>query len=91
MQREISPNTAKIIREFGLNPDQAGAVCHVDRWIQDTPGQNSRPPICLVHGPFGSGKSTLIVSIIHVLANVQLVAVKKRKPVDETVDFSYSG
>jgi DNA replication protein DnaC len=31
---------------------------------------SSRPPVCLIHGPFGSGKSTLLVALIHLLTGL---------------------
>lgn len=33
-------------------------------------GGSSRPPVCLIHGPFGSGKSTLLVALIHLLTEL---------------------
>jgi hypothetical protein len=31
---------------------------------------SSRPPVCLIHGPFGSGKSSLLVALIHLLTGL---------------------
>jgi len=42
---------------------------------QQGPGSSSsrssaRPPVCLIHGPFGSGKSSLLVAVIHLLTGL---------------------
>lgn len=56
-------NTAeKVCKKFGLNADQEGVLRHVASW--GDPGV-SRDPVCLVHGPFGTGKSQLIVAILN--------------------------
>jgi DNA replication protein DnaC len=46
-------------------------------------GGSSRPPVCLIHGPFGSGKSTLLVALIHLLTGLpaQQVSCKVRHEV----------
>ncbi|MEW5302806.1 MAG: hypothetical protein WDW36_005553 [Sanguina aurantia] len=63
----------RVIDDFGLNPDQADVIRHVGSWLQQPPQEQPpeataplpcRPPVCLVHGPFGSGKSSLLVAVI---------------------------
>lgn len=63
-----SRNVLEIVERFQLNKEQAEAVRHVETWISQPEGKASRPPVCLIHGPFGSGKSTLLLALIHSLA-----------------------
>jgi len=53
----------EVSNTFNLNTHQAEVLSHVARWHT----QPTHQPICLVHGPFGSGKSQLMVSILHLI------------------------
>lgn len=53
--------------EFNLNAYQLQALGHVAAWHLN-PGVN---PVCLVHGPFGTGKSQLLVSILHLIMRLR--------------------
>lgn len=53
----------QVSTKFSLNTHQMEVLSHVARWHT----QPTYQPICLVHGPFGSGKSQLMVSILHLI------------------------
>lgn len=55
----------------GLNGDGASSS------TSSSSSGNSRPPVCLIHGPFGSGKSTLLVALIHLLTGLSEVSSEK--------------
>jgi len=55
--------------KFGLNEGQMGALDHVGCWMRSP---DSISPICLIHGPFGTGKSSLLIAIIHLIHNMVL-------------------
>ena len=61
------------IEKFCLNDDQAETVRCISHWQSETLQENQEAevapssPICLIHGPFGTGKSSLLVAIIHLL------------------------
>lgn len=82
-------NVLEIVERFGLNREQAEAVRHVDSWIPETESEATRPPICLIHGPFGSGKSTLLLAIIHALVKPK-TEVKKVKGLFCAIKFTLS-
>ena len=50
-----------------LNDDQKLVLKHVASWNQ----ARSESPVCLVHGPFGTGKSQLLVSALHLLLSLR--------------------
>eukprot|EP00890_Picochlorum_soloecismus_P000564 jgi/Picsp_1/1508/NSC_04986-R1_prematurely terminated mrna decay factor-like len=50
-----------------LNDDQRLVLKHVASWNQE----RSKSPVCLVHGPFGTGKSQLLVSALHLLLSLR--------------------
>eukprot|EP00210_Caulerpa_lentillifera_P007831 g7473.t1 len=52
--------------DFQLNEQQLEVLIRVSNWTSDP---EPDPPICLIHGPFGTGKSSLLVAIIHLLSN----------------------
>ena len=60
-------------REAGLNEDQAGVMEAAAAWVSSAPPgapRTARPPaVTVIHGPFGSGKSSLLVALVAFLAN----------------------
>jgi len=50
-----------------LNNDQRLVLRHVSSWNQE----RGKSPVCLVHGPFGTGKSQLLVSALHLLLSLR--------------------
>ncbi len=51
----------RICQRFGLNQEQAEVLQYVASWCQSGggaggTGTGAPPPVCLVHGPFGSGE-----------------------------------
>lgn len=61
------PEFREVSQAFGLNVHQLEALRHVATWHIDS----SMNPICLVHGPFGTGKSQLLVSILHLILKLR--------------------
>ena len=53
-----------VAEEFGLNLEQTAVLQQCDGWRSAAAGAS---PICVVHGPFGSGKSSLLVAVIQFL------------------------
>lgn len=51
---------------LGLNEEQREVLQHAVSWFNPEKAQR-RSPVCLVHGPFGTGKSTLLGAIIRLL------------------------
>jgi len=54
-----------IITRFRLNEEQADVVRHISSWPSSPSSPSSSNRIALIHGPFGTGKSSLIVALIH--------------------------
>lgn len=59
----------RLVLNLNLNDDQAAVMTQVASWVQyELSGQRSDSPpelpVCLVHGPFGSGKSSLLIAVI---------------------------
>jgi hypothetical protein len=46
----------RLADEFGLNEEQREVLAHVAGWAS---GRGGPPPVCLIHGPFGSGEVAL--------------------------------
>ena len=77
----------EVIQRFNLNEEQAEVVHHVATWTEhqdlrmdgrinslhseDAPRCRGASPVCLVHGPFGTGKSTLLVAILHLILQLR--------------------
>ena len=76
-----------IISSFKLNTEQADVLYSIAGWaVKEAKttsgavsfGQNHKcehlghkPPVCLIHGPFGTGKSTLLVAILHLIMSLR--------------------
>jgi hypothetical protein len=61
------PAFDEIRQQFNLNIHQTNALGHVAAWhVQPTMN-----PVCLVHGPFGTGKSQLLVSMLHLIMKLR--------------------
>jgi hypothetical protein len=62
-------DAAAVVARFNLNEEQAAVVAQLAAWCAPGGGGGAGgappPPICLVHGPFGTGKSTLLVALLH--------------------------
>lgn len=61
-------------RAAGLNEDQASVLEAAAAWVSASSSSGSppsaRPPaVSVIHGPFGSGKSSLLVALVTFLAN----------------------
>ena len=61
------PAFDEIRLQFNLNVHQLDALAHVAAWHVN-PSMN---PVCLVHGPFGTGKSQLLVSMLHLIMKLR--------------------
>eukprot|EP00873_Tetraselmis_striata_P003485 jgi/Tetstr1/423749/TSEL_014381.t2 len=61
-----------VASQFELNPEQSAAISSsVAPWFLDDrqPSQDcAGDPVCLVHGPFGTGKSSLLIAMIHFIS-----------------------
>ena len=70
---EVDSAVDACVEKFCLNEDQEKTVRCISQWqleaLQETQETAVAPssPICLIHGPFGTGKSSLLVAIIHLL------------------------
>ena len=61
-----------VIQKFTLNDEQATVVRHVATWATNsTTADKAAPPVCLVFGPFGCGKSSLLVAVLHLLLKLR--------------------
>ncbi|KAJ7515536.1 hypothetical protein O6H91_22G017200 [Diphasiastrum complanatum] len=62
------------IAKYSLNEDQAKVLNTVANWFSlsgnDSAIDSSNPEFCLVHGPFGSGKSHLLVILVIFLSEL---------------------
>jgi len=59
-----------VAAELNLNDEQVSVLAHVTSWFDDKEVQDPPPrgsPVVLIHGPFGTGKSTLLAAIIRLL------------------------
>jgi hypothetical protein len=57
-----------VIQKFTLNAEQAIVVRHVATWASQT---GALPPVCLIFGPFGCGKSSLLIAVLHLLLKLR--------------------
>ena len=57
---EIERIADSVVLEFELNDDQRSVLVQCSKWLK----AEDAPPVVLVHGTFGSGKSFLLVAII---------------------------
>ena len=64
-----------VAEQFNLNLEQTAVLQQCDGWRNAATGGS---PICVVHGPFGSGKSSLLVAVIHFL--LRCTSAPKRNP-----------
>ncbi|KAG7669212.1 hypothetical protein Ndes2526B_g05511 [Nannochloris sp. 'desiccata'] len=60
-----------VIRKFKLNAEQATVVRHVATWANSSISAEAAPPVCLVFGPFGCGKSSLLIAVLHLLLKLR--------------------
>ena len=58
--------------EFSLNKHQSQVLGHIHSWNM----RQNISPICLIHGPFGTGKSQLLISLLHFMLQVRTSAGK---------------
>eukprot|EP00940_MAST-03C_sp_MAST-3C-sp2_P002735 g2735.t1 len=73
---------SEIKRDFGLNEEQSSVIRIVASWFRSD-GDGSRSTSCssrfaLTHGIFGSGKSHLLVAVVHMLHRI---GVARKSPV----------
>ena len=61
------PAFNEVADRFGLNEHQRKALSSVAAWHVSPQSR----PVCLVHGPFGTGKSQLMVSILHLILRLR--------------------
>jgi len=61
------PAFNEVADRFGLNEYQRKALSSVAAWHVSSQSR----PVCLVHGPFGTGKSQLMVSILHLILRLR--------------------
>jgi hypothetical protein len=61
------PAYNEVAQNFKLNRYQLNALSHVASWHVNP----QRSPACLVHGPFGTGKSQLMVAILHLILKLR--------------------
>ena len=59
-----SGDCQSVAEQFKLNLEQTAVLQQCDGWRNAARGAS---PVCVVHGPFGSGKSSLLVALIHFL------------------------
>ncbi|BDA40874.1 Protein ZGRF1 [Coccomyxa sp. Obi] len=64
-ESRVTSAVLKIIEQFGLNAEQATVLRAMQPWF--LPSSKGASPLCIVHGPFGTGKSMLLVAAIHLL------------------------
>ena len=64
-----------VAEQFKLNEEQTAVLQQCDGWRHAAMGGS---PVCVVHGPFGSGKSSLLVAVIHFL--LRCTSAPKRNP-----------
>ena len=64
-----------VAEQFCLNLEQTAVLQQCDGWRSVATGTS---PVCVVHGPFGSGKSSLLVAVIHFL--LRCTSAPKRNP-----------
>jgi len=61
-----------VIQKFKLNAEQAAVVRHVATWANSsTSSRKAAPPVCLVFGPFGCGKSSLLIAVLHLVLKLR--------------------
>ncbi|KAA6422216.1 MAG: hypothetical protein FRX49_07967, partial [Trebouxia sp. A1-2] len=60
----LDEHARRIAAEFQLNTDQVAVLVHCSRWAS---ADKDASPVCIIHGPFGCGKSSLLVALIHYL------------------------
>lgn len=86
LEREFRELAAQLKADFGLNGDQERVAEHVLSWAGvrgaaeerrevgeaagEGPASFHHPSLCLVHGPFGTGKSSLLVALILLLVRL---------------------
>ena len=61
------PAYNEVADRFHLNKHQRKALANVAAWHVSPKAR----PVCLVHGPFGTGKSQLMVSILHLILKLR--------------------
>lgn len=74
-----------VVTKFGLNPEQAAVVRQVASWAPTKTNSPPPPPICLIFGPFGCGKSSLLVAVLHLI-----LALRKPPPAPSSREESQS-
>lgn len=68
----VRPNATALTANRAPSAAAAAAAAAGAGGIASAGGSSSgsRAPVCLVHGPFGTGKSTLLVALIHLLTGL---------------------
>ena len=67
----IDDEVKSVSEGFGLNEYQQKVLSHVASWHYSGSNDRSSSPLCLVHGPFGSGKSSTLVAILHLILKLR--------------------
>ena len=80
----LSELTTSTISEFSLNTGQAEALRRIAHMVSCDPSEHN-PPITLIHGVFGAGKSFLLAIVVIFL--VKLFQKKDCGLGDERYDF----
>ena len=70
-----SAECQSVAEQFNLNLEQTSVLQQCDGWGSAATGAT---PVCVVHGPFGSGKSSLLVAVIQFL--LRCTSASKRNP-----------
>ena len=65
------PEVRSVSERFSLNEYQKKALSHVASWNYSGSDDQNSSPLCLVHGPFGSGKSSTLVAILHLILKLR--------------------
>jgi AAA domain/Protein of unknown function (DUF2439) len=76
VQKSPGEHAEKVIHKFKLNAEQAAVVRHISTWANNVNDKNNStgaalPPVCLIFGPFGCGKSSLLIAVLHLLLKLR--------------------
>ena len=81
---DIPSLLAETLARFRLNPEQEAVLRQVAAWLPGGASSTSSPtapPVVLVHGVFGAGKSHLLVCVLSFLQRALIGAARNGKPI----------
>ncbi|GLC60082.1 hypothetical protein PLESTB_001571200 [Pleodorina starrii] len=88
-EEDASPGGGSEVHERGTGDGAEAAEVVGSRGVAAGAPLECQPPVCLVHGPFGSGKSSLLVALILML--VELGREQQRAAAEEVAAAASAG